>query len=702
MADDVSCPEFNSNEAECLINSDSCLWIEPYCTEIINNSNPLFDSISEESEKQIVEINSDVTNDTSWTPSALRTYGTKYLIRGKEALTWSLNIKDSGFHNDAIQASYNKVLTIVNSLFILGLLAIAAMWMFSILIPRRYLKRVIIVYAGAVIFINFALPLNRLLIDSSNLLQSTLLMQDGKSIGITEIVQTPKYEEAIGYRNSSQNITSSSELHISPNNSDGNENMEIAKVDANSEPATGSITNGLGSESIELNMPEQSIVLNNNQTLSITQESKFNQYNEHVIFSFIMIAATGTAYFILALIFVLRIVILWALLILSPILFLLAIFKSTRGWFINWISIYGRWLLIGPLAALGIAIIVNIWQVVGLPIENSYVGDTFANNMTNVAFYLPGKSTPNTLSNTGEMMEYIVFLLMLYIPIFFAFALTRQKYITSAANGISERISRGNTSKEIKNELHEILTGEKEIELESKEISTEKKEGFVAGLKNIISTNISKITETAMPSNMTELRNQNAHSIQTASNFLPENLAITSIHKMMEMIGADKKSRHSRDEALGKLASPESIENAKERERISAVRNEIEKRSANGEPEAMMIMGELEAKLSNLSTPVLSTSEIHEQNNNHFESEVIKEKEIKIEGDNKKKGAVEQVKQSQDKNPDKGKIEEQPKKEEDKEEKDMNKDEKKDDENNDKNDEETNSNNENNENGIEK
>ena len=660
MADEINCPDFNDNEAECLLNSDSCLWIEPFCTENVESDNPLFDSKNDETSKQIVELSNEVADDANWTPSVLSTYGTKYLIRGKEALTWSLNIKDSGFHNDAIQTSYNKVLTIVNSLFILGLLAIAAMWMFSVIVPRKYLKKVIIVYAGAVIFINFALPLNRLFIDGTNLLQTTLLTQDGKAIGITEIVQTPKYEDVIGYRNNSQNILSSSELQISPSNGNSdNSEMNIAKIDSGNEPAIGSITGGLGSESIELNMPEQSIVLNADQTISITQESKFNQYNEHAIFSFIMIVATGTAYLLLALIFIVRIVILWALLILSPILFLLAIFKFTRGWFVNWISIYGRWLLIGPLAALGIAIIVNIWQIVGLPIENTYVGDTFANNMTNVAFYLPGKSTPNTLSNTGEMMEYFVFLLMLYVPIFFAFALTRQKYVTGMVSGIAEHISR-KRSKEVDVESRETLTSEVLAKREKDE-SPHEKIGFVEGLKDIINTNIAKVTETAMPLNMTDTQHRGSHTIQSASNFIPEKLAISSIHEMMELIGSDKKSRHSRVVTLEKLASPKSIENLKERERVEAVRNEIENRSFSGNPEAMMFMGELEGKLAEVTAPFETATGFRERNN-HTSVEVLKEKEIKQPNvgtssttadkhgaSKKKKTKPEQVKNSKDK-----------------------------------------------------
>jgi hypothetical protein len=179
-----------------------CAWEEETCVSVVPGE-PVAEvtepvELEEPTTNQIVQIGQ---AEEGWEPSSLQTYGTKFLIRGKEALTWSLNIEDAGFHNEAIQTSYVKVLTIVNSLFILGLLAIAAMWMFSIIIPRRYLKQVILLYAIAVIFVNFALPITRLLIDSTNLLQKTLLTQDGRNIVITDIIETPTYEQAIGYEN---------------------------------------------------------------------------------------------------------------------------------------------------------------------------------------------------------------------------------------------------------------------------------------------------------------------------------------------------------------------------------------------------------------------------------------------------------------------------------------------------------------------
>lgn len=588
-----TCLEYCStlNETDCGTNK-TCTWAADICAPV----EPA-ESIAPEEPvvNQVIQIDSP---EEGWEPSKLQTYATKFLIRGKEALTWSLNIEDAGFHNPAIQSSYVKVLTIVNSLFILGLLAIAAMWMFSIVIPRRYLKQVILYFAAAVIFVNFALPLTRLLIDSTNLLQKTLLTQDGDSIVITDIVETPSYNEAIAYQNTGMVVTEESvkDLTIALTNDPTIQEMTIGTVNTEETDISGSLEGGEADEIITLELPAvvRDIVFNSNQRILITGESEFHPETEQSIFSFVMIAATGLAYFIIALIFILRIIILWALLILSPILFLLGIFKLTRGWFYNWLTIYGRWLLIGPLVALGLAVIVNIWQFSEGPlIGNSYVGETFVNNFTNISFRLPGSNILNSLSTTGEMMEYLVFLLMLYIPIFFAFGLTRQKIMRGTATAVVEKWKE-------RRPVPVTPTG-----TETKERVIEKTEtqaGVLGTIKDVFTGQIAKITKPVMPTEMRGMKTREAPIIPSAASFLPEQLALTDLHDMMGLLGATKESRKSRDLTIERLANPEILRDPKESVKHSAVRNEIEKRANAGDPEAVVLTNEIKEKETKTET----------------------------------------------------------------------------------------------------
>lgn len=526
--------------------------------------------------KQIIQLTDEGTQE-DWNISRLETYGLKFLVRGKDALTWSLNIEDAGFHNPAIEKSYIKVLTIVNSFFILGLLAIAIMWMFSILIPRKYLKKVILIYSLAVVFINFALPINQLFIDGTNLLQKTLLTEDDGSIQITDIVQTPAYEDALSFESrSAASLVEGKQT----------ENVTLKLEGADEE------TTSIG----KIRVPQgedinDEVVSLNNKEISIIKDSPFSPYQEQVFFRFGLLLITGIAYFIIALIFVLRIVILWALLILSPILLLLAIFRSTRGWFFNWLGMYGRWLLIGPLTALGIAVIVNIWQLSGLPISvsNTYTPELFsAEKVSNIVFYLPGKDTANTLSNTQEMMEYIIFLIMLYLPIIMAFNLTRQKYLQGGLVVVKEGISKAVESAQTK--LHQqSFTYEKEEE------KRERPGGLLGNFRYMINDKISDIATAALPIEKLKVEPETpTRMMPTASNFLPESLKETPVPKMLELLGMQKDSKASHKSVIEKLARVEKTENNKEKEKIMAIMNEIESRAGDKDKEALSILHEVE------------------------------------------------------------------------------------------------------------
>ena len=595
----------------------------------------------------------DVENEANWETSSLFTTGLKFMIRAKESLAWVLDITDSGFHNPAIKSSYLKVLTIVNSLFIIGLLAIAAMWMFSILIPRAYLKRVVLIYGMAVIFVNFALPLNQLLIDTTNLLQTTFM--DG--VKITNIVEIPNYNDkkAVGYQNETnflkQSDTSKLTLNLSDVSNGGASggasggtsktttptitvkpsSISIGKItqDHLKEGYVGSITGSSGTGgSIKLlpttNYPE--IKLNASQGVELINANKFNPDFEHSIFAFVMMALTSLAYFGMALILMLRIVILWALMIVSPALFLLIIFQSTRSYFVNWLGLYARWLLIGPLMALGIAVVVNIWKTTGLPITSSYSGGQFG-VFTNIGFFLPGKDTANTLSTTSQMMEYILFLIMLYLPILFAFMLTRQKTWAGAISTIIEK--RGAVQKPVGEPIggsgREIQSGQ---EGEKKSATP----SFGQNLKGFLNDKFTKAAGPAIPTTMKDggiAIKEGKTNLENAAHFLPENLAKSDVKSMVDLAsGSAKGSRNGHKKAIERLASPQTITDPQERKKVNAVREEISNRAQQGDAEAMRMMGEIN-QVGQSSAAVESSSPAGGSIETLIQStkEVVKEKE---------------------------------------------------------------------------
>lgn len=554
----------------------------------------------------------DVQNNPNWEFSTLITGGLKFMIRGKEALAWTLNIKDSGFHNPAIQSSYLKVLTVVNSLFIIGLLVIAVMWMFSILIPRKYLRQVVFVYGIAVIFVNFSLPINQLLIDGTGLLQKTFM----SGVEISNIVETPSYndENTVGYQNETNNLKRSANKEIGLKFSAGETpegeplpaNITIGQLEQDflTPSYTGDILGGEIEQTIQLRSTGNDLRFQvpMNQSVQLIDEKSFNPDQENIIFAALMAFLTGLAYFLMALVFLLRIVILWALMIVSPILFLLAIFRFTRSYFYNWMGIYARWLLIGPLMALGISIIVNIWKVVGLPIDSAYPGLGEFGVLSNVGFYLPGSEIANTLRTTPQMMEYVLFLVMLYLPIFFAFMLTRQcmwSMTTAIASDKAQKIKTNFSS------VSERISGK----TEDKEKSSEPRK-LTEGIKGVFGSSISKFNKNTLPASMKNFDRSKPHPSEAAHLFLPEHLGISKMRDLLDLTAGDEKgSRNAHKKAVENMAAPESISDKIKLQQITAVRQEISERASRGDPDAVRVMNEIhetETQIKNGNSSYLS------------------------------------------------------------------------------------------------
>ena len=599
---EINCGAFGTEEL--CISLEECTWKDATCEPKITE-----EEFKESIEMGTIEEEGDETPDSEivipgpskkqmiiteekgdgWIEDGLNTAGIRFLIRGKEALGWSLEVQETGFGSEAIEKTYLRVLTIINSLFILGLLAIAAMWMFSLVIPRHYLKRVILFYAGAVIFVNFALPVNKLLIEGTNLLQKTLMTSENGKVTVTDIVQTPGYEEAKAYRRSE---SKTNEKTITLTMSEGGDESQPIGTISSENVISGNLSGSMENQSIVLALPEGTIKLNPQQIIRISENSEDRTYSEQGIFTFFMLIATGIAYFLLSLIFILRIVMLWSLLILSPVFLLLVIFKTTRGWFKRWLSLYGKWLLIGPLTALGIAMIIEIWQTAGMPIQSGYDKGIF-NGISNIIFYLPGKETPNDLGSTNEMMEYMVFLIMLYLPIIFAFLLTRKKSVENIVTIFSEKLNRKQQSGQIQ------MTEEKVNQNQKSETRNQKSMDIMGGLKDFVNSNIAKATQLPVSEIGEKMKEKIHHPMPTASSLLPEELKLTDMHGMLELMGANDHSRRSRNKAIEKLANPEKISEPSERKNVLKIREEIERRAESGDLQAGMMITEIREKETN-------------------------------------------------------------------------------------------------------
>lgn len=139
---------------------------------------------------------------------------------------------------------------------------------------------------------------------------------------------------------------------------------------------------------------------------------------ESVQAQLMLLKITNVTYYAIGTLILLRTVILWFLLIVSPFLAILFPFKFIRniGWV--WIGEFFRWLFFGPLFALFLGALVIIWKS-GIPFVfnfqptlQGYVYPT----ATNILYGGPAQqlSAINSVNNVESFAEYVITLIMLW------------------------------------------------------------------------------------------------------------------------------------------------------------------------------------------------------------------------------------------------------------------------------------------------
>lgn len=154
---------------------------------------------------------------------------------------------------------------------------------------------------------------------------------------------------------------------------------------------------------------------------------------ESIKTSMFLIKVTNLTYFILGIMLLLRKIILWCLLILSPFLAILLPFTFIRniGWI--WIGVFFQWIFYGPLVSLFLGLLATIWNnPPSIPFNfdfsriNTPAGFIYQTGI-NILYGGPAKtlSISNSSNYIDTFAEYIISLLMLWVVIFFPWWLLR-------------------------------------------------------------------------------------------------------------------------------------------------------------------------------------------------------------------------------------------------------------------------------------
>jgi len=177
-------------------------------------------------------------------------------------------------------------------------------------------------------------------------------------------------------------------------------------------------------------------------------------FNESAITSLLLIKLTAATYYTMFIILIIRKVILWFFILVSPIFPLLLFFKPIRNTAKIWIGEFFRWVLYAPLFAIFLRGLVEIWKfgvgtnnATGVPLDFktdqagtlSALGKVDYPTAINILLGGPGQSVlgNNNVNFRDTFVLYLVALLMLWMVIILPWILLRifLDYFNGAATG---------------------------------------------------------------------------------------------------------------------------------------------------------------------------------------------------------------------------------------------------------------------------
>lgn len=326
--------------------------------------------------------------------------------------------------------------------------------------------------------------------------------------------------------------------------------------------------------------------------------------------SLFLINLTTFTYNVMAILLILRKVILWFLLILSPFLALLMPFVFIRniGWI--WIGVFFQWLFYGPMVALFLAAISRIW-VSGIPFAfdfkrvNQPAGQVYKTAI-NILYGGPAQTlTPGNSSNyVDTYAEYIIALVMLWAAIVLPWLLLRifRDYCCAAIE------ASGATLRAIYDRLRQQPPPPSPV---SPTVGPTTTAGMAMDLPFRQAINQSNKQAQEAMRQMSQMTSDQVSRIATDKIVSSIDMSVKSLSDISRYETDAQKTRDFTN-TLSKIANPQSISTPSERQRFSNLRSEFMSRAAAGDKVAQSVLSAASGDTSQqiMAVPSMSTPRV--------------------------------------------------------------------------------------------
>ncbi len=278
--------------------------------------------------------------------------------------------------------------------------------------------------------------------------------------------------------------------------------------------------------------------------------------------SLLLIKITNLTYFLIGGILLIRRIVLWFLIILSPFLAILLFFKPSKNTGIIWIGTFLQWAFYGPLTALFLGTVSKIWSI-GIPFNFNFSRAGTPEGFvypTAVSILFGGPSQQVSFINSSNYIdtfaEYVISILMLWVAIILPWLLLRS-FRDYCCDGIMA----------IKNLLLSFY---------------EKQKGSpsptLPGLKTYLKSTIGIKEKATIP---VEIKIQNLEEIKKmATEEIAKSMQL-KIQKLQDVakLETNREYREQLQKIIASLKQPNQIADPKERQKLMAIKTELYNRA---------------------------------------------------------------------------------------------------------------------------
>lgn len=331
-------------------------------------------------------------------------------------------------------------------------------------------------------------------------------------------------------------------------------------------------------------------------------------YDESAFISLLLIKLTTVTSYLIGGILLIRKIILWFFMIISPIFPLLLLYSPIRNSGKIWLSEFFRWLFYAPLFSIFLSTIVSIWGS-GIFKPNVNTSEVVYPTAINILLGAPQQniSVLNSLNTSSTFLLYVLALVMLWVAIIVPFILLKifLNYFQSLSISKDENIKRiiNMSSPLFAKNITPIPPNNPP---KTPVIGTGMAKTLPFLNKNTFSEVQSKVASPTSFKNYTQNINQNANNqiinsqqlaARTSEILKSVDLKIPTLRDIGQYETSLLSSRIEKHEeiskmheTLEKIASPNFIDSYTEKQKFTQIREQLGKEGAKGNPSASAVL----------------------------------------------------------------------------------------------------------------